>query len=731
MDLDGAAAGERDALGRNLVQQAARSGRHLAFEGAHQATTARGGFEFGKALEAGGESTESGGGVGRRGSAVERGEAGAPQEAIQFFGVGEARDSGFEGLGGQHLGGFVAMRRSATFLNGNLIEEQGGEAFDAPGGAIPFESDAFADAFGEQIEEPGGVDAARDADERGFLVAAIFSFDGDQEFLSGYGAGWGKLRGAAGGQLEVGALAAARHTIRKSREHGHEERIFGGGLATGGGLAKRIDDAAKLADGLGGTRLPLAIEQSQQIGPGAVTGLGGEALTGAEQSGDGATLFGDTALAGFDDEPGEAGMHGVARHFARDGSLRAQMAEQIACQFDGGGGRSVEPTESFERRGADGMEEQRGRREIGPHDLRNVVWRAAREIFQGIEANGATGRGAAGTSGALGGGSLADAGDFQNGQAGPRGMAGDAGQAGIDDDGDAFDGDGAFSDVGGEDDFAAIGRADGAILFFDRLIAVERCEQPSLTRGKGGAGRQSAADFRCAGEKHQDVAFRVACRQPFQRSANLLFQGGSGVRRIFDVEGILAALGAHHARVQILGQGGCLKSGGHDNEAEIGTGLFLQAAEQREREIAFQVALVEFVEDDGSHVSKSGIGKQAAGEDAFGEEAQAGGGPGNLFEANLVADGGANGFPVLGGNEAGGETGGQAAGFEDQDIQAIQGQQGVGNAGGFTGAGRGFDHQILGGAEVLENIRNEGIDGQGHRPLSWHDREWGTGDARV
>ena len=111
--------------------------------------------------------------------------------------------------------------------------------------------------------------------------------------------------------------------------------------------------------------------------------------------------------------------------------------------------------------------------EVGAGDFRNVLCGAANEIFQGVEAEGASRSGAPGSSGALIGGGLADARNGERGKTGPGGVAGDTREAAIDDDVDAFDGDGAFGDIGGEDQLAAIRRADGTVLFVGRLVAVE------------------------------------------------------------------------------------------------------------------------------------------------------------------------------------------------------------------------------------------------------------------
>ena len=92
-------------------------------------------------------------------------------------------------------------------------------------------------------------------------------------------------------------------------------------------------------------------------------------------------------------------------------------------------------------------------------DLRRVVIGAAVKILQRIKPDDAARRGARGTAGALRGGCLADARDFERGQSGPRRIARDARQAAVDYRGDAVDGDGAFGDVGGKNHFSLRRRA--------------------------------------------------------------------------------------------------------------------------------------------------------------------------------------------------------------------------------------------------------------------------------
>ena len=61
-------------------------------------------------------------------------------------------------------------------------------------------------------------------------------------------------------------------------------------------------------------------------------------------------------------------------------------------------------------------------------------------------------------------------------------------------------------------------------------------------------------------------------------------------------------------------------------------------AQQRQRQVAIQVALVKFVEDDGADRFEKRVGQELPGQDALGEEPQAGLGREPSFEADLVAD---------------------------------------------------------------------------------------------
>ncbi len=60
MHADLSSTGKTHALGCDFVQQLAGRGRQLSLDGAKQSPGARGGFQFGEALEPGGERSQRG-----------------------------------------------------------------------------------------------------------------------------------------------------------------------------------------------------------------------------------------------------------------------------------------------------------------------------------------------------------------------------------------------------------------------------------------------------------------------------------------------------------------------------------------------------------------------------------------------------------------------------------------------------------------------------------------------
>ena len=188
-------------------------------------------------------------------------------------------------------------------------------------------------------------------------------------------------------------------------------------------------------------------------------------------------------------------------------------------------------------------------------------------------------------------------------------MAGHPRHTAIDHGADAVDRDGAFGDVGGEDDLAAIARPHRAVLLVGRLIAVQGKQQPSLSVGERRASRLRPADFARSRQKHQHVARFGTPGQSRQRGCHPLFDRRRGMRRVFDFQWVLAALGAHCTRTaEVFGHGRHIERGGHHDQPQIGTPRALQAAEQCQCQVALQVALMKLVEDHAADALQFGVG---------------------------------------------------------------------------------------------------------------------------
>ncbi len=128
------------------------------------------------------------------------------------------------------------------------------------------------------------------------------------------------------------------------------------------------------------------------------------------------------------------------------------------------------------------------------------------------------------------------------------------------------------------------------------------------------------------------------------------------------------------------------------------------------------VALVELVEHDDPDAAKLGVGDELAHQDSFGDKANAGIGPGDILEANLVADLPAHGLLQLVGDPNGGEACGDAPRLQDDDLPVAgreHGEQGRGDAGGLARAGRSFDDDASVLLEGSDDGGQAGIDGQG------------------
>ena len=62
----------------------------------------------------------------------------------------------------------------------------------------------------------------------------------------------------------------------------------------------------------------------------------------------------------------------------------------------------------------------------------------------------------------------------------------------------------------------------------------------------------------------------------------------------------------------------------HHDQDQVGAHLPPDLPQQRQRQVAIQVALVELVEDDGTDAFQKRVGQELASQNALGQEAQTG-----------------------------------------------------------------------------------------------------------
>ena len=344
------------------------------------------------------------------------------------------------------------------------------------------------------------------------------------------------------------------------------------------------------------------------------------------------------------------------------------------------------------------------------------------------EADGAAGRGAAGAAGALVGGGAGNVLDQQGVDAAPGIEARDAREAGIDHEPDAVDGQRSFRDVGGHDDFPAVVAGDGGVLVVGRQFAVQRQEQRALGGGRLPQGVERALDFVGAGHEDQ----RVAGIAVFADRALVGGRGGVprriavGMQRlgeVLDGDGKGAAFGPDDlARLEIGLQQADVERGRHHDQQQIRPRRFLELEGLGEGDVAVDVALVEFVEQDRGNAGQTGLREHLAQEDAFGLELDAGGGAADGLEADLVADFAAEGDAAFLGDALGQQARGEAAGLEHDGLaraQRAQIQQHLRHLRGFARAGRRGQDDPARALQRGGQIVADGVDGQHGNP---HDR---------
>ena len=512
----------------------------------------------------------------------------------------------------------------------------------------------------------------------GYLVAETGEDDSGEGFTVRRG-GWGETAFARDGGEAFGQPGG-----------------FGGGASveTDGAAGFRVEAAV-------GGELPCTQEWLEIAGvvavlpwAGCAAGEDRAALEQRDSEGDGGHAV---VRAGGFHEPGVAGVEGVAGEdraergdflFRVDGS---QFVEELDGAFHAAGVRVFEPAEGIERSDARRFEGEDDFGEVESEDFGDFGRGAAAVGIFAPEAPAGTGGGASGASGALIGAGAGDGLDGERIDAAVGVPCGEAGEAGIDDRLDAVDGEGGFGDIGGDDDAAWASGADRSVLLGWGQFAVERENVEVAGPSFAAEGVDGFADFE--GTRHEDEGVALAA-------------GGDGVaadsggvvpefafhrdlfRGVADIDRERAAGGdeVSGGGTEVGPEGIRLQGGRHHEDGEVGTLGLLKRERAGERDIAVQVALVEFVEDDGSDALESGVVDHAAQQDAFSYEADACLAAADVFEADLIADLLAEADIHFLGDPAGEHAGGDSAGLEDDDFAGlieVVAVENLGELGGF------------------------------------------------
>jgi hypothetical protein len=269
--------------------------------------------------------------------------------------------------------------------------------------------------------------------------------------------------------------------------------------------------------------------------------------------------------------------------------------------------------------------------------------------------------------------------------------------------------------------FLLVVAGDGGVLVVRGQFAVEGEEDGAFGGGGLAQGVEGALDLVGAGHEDERVAGIVAL-------AGGAFVGGGGgvpgrvavgVERLGECSistgKVRPSEWTVDAGLEIRLEQARVQRGGHHDEQQIGPRGLLQVQGLGEGDVAVDVALVEFVEEDGGDAGQVGLRKHLAQEDAFGLEVDAGVGAADGFEADLVADFAAEVHAAFLGDALGEQARGEAAGLEHDGLagsQRAQVEEHLRHLRGFAGAGGGGEDDppraLQRGGEVVA----DGVDGQ-------------------
>ena len=222
-------------------------------------------------------------------------------------------------------------------------------------------------------------------------------------------------------------------------------------------------------------------------------------------------------------------------------------------------------------------------------------------------------------------------------------------------------------------------------------------------------------DFTPARQESQDVTFILTKRLHHRTRKMLLDVLLRACGRMDDIHGKAPTCTGQPRRTQPLRNALAIQRRRHDDDTQVGAQRSLHIERQCGSQIAREVALVKFVEEDRTHAFQRGVVLDHPAEDAFGDHFDACPWTRAGFEPDPVAHGFAHLFATLSCHERRRSAGCDTAWFQHEDAQAGQPrcvQQRQRHLGGLAGAGRGFEDKPGVPVQRIEDVRKQGRDGK-------------------
>ena len=187
------------------------------------------------------------------------------------------------------------------------------------------------------------------------------------------------------------------------------------------------------------------------------------------------------------------------------------------------------------------------------------------------------------------------------------------------------------------------------------------------------------------------------------------------------------AVGGNHRRTAVrtgeqAGDGFGIQRGRHHQQSEVLAQALLHLQAQRQGQVALQIALMKFVEDDQTDAIQLRVTLNAAGQYALGQDLDPGTRRDLALQAHPETHAVADPITAQAGHAGRGGAGGQPARLQHQDLAPRQPrliEQGQRYDGGLARARWSAEHRRRAGAQGLLQRRQHGVNGQVGGHAQW------------